>query len=59
MIPLLEKDCYNAKGLNMDMSQSLSLNDIKTVSKGQSLKKYNAVVLFNDKDPVDKAFRKV
>ena len=62
MIPLFTKDCTDSRGLiliDADASQPLSLRDIKNVSQERRLEKYDAIVLFNDNDPADKAFRKV
>jgi hypothetical protein len=65
MLPDLERDCRHAKGLIMpqltdaEVSKALSLKDIEAISKEKTLEKYKAVVLFNDKDVADNAFRKV
>jgi len=63
MLPLFERDCSDAKGLFMpqltdsEISKSLTLKDIEAICNRKTMQKYKAVVLFNEKDEADKAFR--
>ncbi len=63
MIPLFRKDCEDSRGLvipqlsNYNSEKSLSLCDIEALSIGQSLGKYDAMVIYDSHDPIDRAFR--